>query len=159
MGKLEEAIQLRSEGKLNESNELLMSLVLKFPKDAEVNYQCAWSFDVLGLEDVAVDYYEEAIRLGLDNTDAMNAYIGLGSTYRALGKYEKSKMTLEEGIKHFPTNNALKTFYAMVLYNLGSHRNAMELLLTCLMNTTEDTDIHSYKKAIEFYTDKLDQTW
>ena len=34
MGKLEEAIQLRSEGKLQKSNALLSNLVLEFSDDA-----------------------------------------------------------------------------------------------------------------------------
>ena len=132
MGKLEEAIQLRSEGKLEKSNVLLSNLVSEFPDDALVNYHYAWSFDVLGLEADAVPYYEKAIQLGLDETNAMGAFIGLGSSYRALGKYDKSEIVFEKGIEHFPENNAMKTFYAMTLYNVGEHREAMEILLTCL---------------------------
>ncbi|MBE1554192.1 tetratricopeptide repeat protein [Sporosarcina limicola] len=159
MGKLEEAIQLRSEGELDKSNELLADLIADFPDDALVNYQYAWSFDVLGLEANAVPYYEKAIQLGLNKRDELGAFIGLGSTYRTLGEYNKSKTTFEKGIKHFPENNALKIFYSMTLYNVGEHSKAMETLLTCLSQTTNDSEILSYKKAIEFYADKLDQTW
>jgi len=66
---------------------------------------------------------------------------------------------LEKGIENFPENNAMKTFYAMTLYNVGKHREAMEILLTSLAYTTNDSEILSYKRAIEFYTDKLDKTW
>jgi len=38
MGKLEEAIQLRSEGQLEKSNVLLSKLVVECPEDALVNY-------------------------------------------------------------------------------------------------------------------------
>lgn len=159
MVKLEEAIQLRSEGEFEKSNVLLSKLVLECPEDALVNYQYAWSFDVLGLEADAVPYYEKAIQLGLDDTNAIGAFIGLGSSYRALGKYEKSQTVLEKGIENFPENNAMKTFYAMTLYNVGEHREAMEILLTNLAYTTNDSEILSYKRAIEFYADKLDKTW
>lgn len=47
----------------------------------------------------------------------------------------------------------------MTLYNLGEHKAAMEILLQCLTETTMDQDILSYKRAIEFYSDKLDTTW
>jgi tetratricopeptide (TPR) repeat protein len=159
MGKLEEAIQLRSEGKLEKSNVLLSNLVSEFPNDALVNYQCAWSFDILGLEADAVAYYEKAIQLGLDDTNAIGAFIGLGSTYRALGKYNKSEIVFEKGIQYYPENKAMKTFYAMTLYNVGKHREAMGILLTCLAHTTNDSEILTYKRAIEFYADKLDETW
>jgi len=33
------------------------------------------------------------------------------------------------------------------------------LLLKCLIETTTDEKIISYKKAIDFYADKLDEIW
>ena len=63
--KLDWAIKLRNEGKQKESNELLVKLVKVYPKDAFINYQCAWSFDVLGEESQAVPFYEMAIQLDL----------------------------------------------------------------------------------------------
>ncbi len=47
----------------------------------------------------------------------------------------------------------------MTLYNLSEHGRAMELLLKCLIETTKDEEILSYKRAIEFYSDKLEETW
>ncbi len=47
----------------------------------------------------------------------------------------------------------------MTLYNLNEHSKAMELLLKCLTETTKDAEIISYKKAIDFYSDKLDKIW
>lgn len=138
---------------------LLSKLVLEFPDNALVNYHFAWSFDVLGLEADAVPYYEKAIQIGLNETNAMGAFIGLGSTYRALGQYDKSEIVFEKGIEQFPENKAMKTFYAMTLYNLGKHREAMEILLTSIAHSTNDSEILSYKRAIEFYADKLDQIW
>src|SRR5690606_13382644 len=136
MSKLSEAIELREEGKLIESNEILIAMAKDDPKSAEINYQCAWSFDVLGKEAEAVPYYEKAIQLGLNDEEALGAIIGLGSTYRTLGKYKKSKAVFESGLARFPDNNALKTFYAMTLYNVEEHVKAMEILLTCLVQTS-----------------------
>lgn len=153
------AIKLRDEGKLTESNGIFKSLVISNPNDALVNYQCAWSFDVLGKESEAVPYYEKALHLGLNDEYTLGAFIGLGSTYRTLGHYKKSKNVFESGLARFPDNNALKTFYAMTLYNVGEHVKAMEILLTCLVQTSSDPDILSYNRAIGFYADKLDKTW
>ncbi|UOQ85761.1 tetratricopeptide repeat protein [Gracilibacillus salinarum] len=150
------AIELRKNGSLKESNELLLTLVKESPNDAYINYQCAWSFDVLGEEKQAAPFYENAISLGLDGKDLEDALLGLGSTYRTLGEYEKSKSTFSKGTELFPDNKAIQVFYAMTLYNLNEHNSAMELLLKCIIDTTTDKEIMRYKKAISFYSDKLD---
>ena len=157
--KLVRALELRKDNKKKESNQILLNLVEEYPDNAFVNYQCAWSFDVLGEELKAVPFYEKAIKLGLSGEDLEGAIVGLGSTYRTLGEYEKSKSTFLKGIELFPNNRAIQVFYSMALYNLNDHRKAMELLLKCLMDTTTDSEILSYKKAINFYSDKLDKVW
>lgn len=156
---LNRSIELRKLGDYKESNELLRKLVEEFPDNASINYQCAWSFDLLGEEAEAVPFYEKAIKLGLPSIELEGAIVGLGSTYRTLGDYEKSKSTFLKGIKRFPNNKAIRIFYSMTLYNLNEYSEAMELLLKCLIETTDDENIKSYKKAIEFYSDKLDEVW
>ena len=153
------AIELRKNGKLKESNELLLTLVKESPNDAYTNYQCAWSYDVLGKEMKAVPFYENAINLGLNGKDLEGALLGLGSTYRSLGEYEKSKSTFSKGMELFPDNRAIQVFYSMTLYNLKEYSTAMELLLKCMIETTADNEILSYKKAIEYYSNKLDEVW
>ena len=157
--KLIRALELRKDNKKKESNQLLLKIVEEYPDNAYVNYQCAWSFDVLGEESKAVPFYERAIKLGLSGQDLEGAILGLGSTYRTLGEYEKSKNTFLNGIELFPNNRAIQVFYSMTLYNLNDHRKAMEILLKCLLDTTTDSEILSYKKAINFYSDKLDEVW
>ncbi|WP_096271875.1 tetratricopeptide repeat protein [Paucisalibacillus globulus] len=159
MEKIDKAISLRKQEKLTESNILLLELVKEYPNHPEINYQCAWSFDVLGEETKAVPYYVRAIELGLSGETLEGAMLGLGSTYRTLGDYESSNRTFEKGIELFPNNHTFKVFYAMTLYNLKEHDKAMELLLTSLIDTTSDKDILSYEKAIRFYANKLDQVW
>ena len=87
--KLSEAIELRALAKHEESNKLLQELAAHYPNDSYIQYQCAWSYDVLGLESQAVPHYVAAIQGNLDAADLQSAYLGLGSTYRALGEYEK----------------------------------------------------------------------
>lgn len=153
------AVDLREKGNIKESNKLLKELVQNFPDDASVNYQCAWSFDLMGEERKAMPYYEKAIKRGLPSHELEGTLLGLGSTYRTLGYYERSKNTFQQGMELFPNNRAIQTFYAMTLYNLNEHSKAMELLLKCLVETTTDEKIIGYKKAIEFYADKLDEIW
>lgn len=156
---LSDAINLWENGKHNESNQILLELVEVHAEDPAVNYQCAWSYDLLGEEEKAVPFYKKAIELGLSDKDFEGALLGLGSTYRTLGKYQDSKNILLQGVERFPTNQAMKTFLAMTLYNLKEHEAAMELLLKCLVESSMDQDIQAYNKAIAFYSDKLDETW
>lgn len=157
--RLDRAIKLREEKRFAEAKSILMGLTEEFPEDPSILYHCAWSFDVLGQEARAVPYYERAIQSGLSGKELEGAYLGLGSTYRTLGEYGKSQEVLLNGIKLFPANKALQTFYAMTLYNLKEHQKAMELLLKCLAETSENEDISAYSRAIGFYSDKLDEVW
>ncbi|MEI3605592.1 tetratricopeptide repeat protein [Pseudogracilibacillus sp. SE30717A] len=156
---VQKALMLRKEGALKKSNVLFSFLVKEFPDDAFLNFQCAWSHDVLGEEANAVPFYEKAIRLGLSEKELEKAIVGLGSTYRTLGEYEKSRTVLLKGTKLFPNNKAIHVFYSMTLYNLGYYSEAMSIVLNCLADTTSNSDILSYRKAINFYSNKLDCIW
>ena len=157
--KLASAIQLRETGKHKEARELLLELNSEFPDDAQVNFQCAWIHDLLGLEREAIPFYEKAIQAGLSGEDLQGALLGMGSTYRCIGEYQKAKETFQRALELFPQRNEFKVFLAMTYYNLKEHSKAMELLLTSLVETSKDEAILSYDRAIRFYADKLDETW
>lgn len=159
MKELELAIDLKKHGDLKQASDILNNLVKKYPNNSIINYHCACTFDSMGLENQAVPYYEKAIEIGLPDEELQGAFLGLGSTYRTLGEYEKSKKVFEYGLIRFQDNYAIKTFYAMTLYNLGEHLKAMEILLTSLAETTSDETVKRYKRAISFYADKLEQVW
>jgi tetratricopeptide (TPR) repeat protein len=157
--RLAEAIRLREAGRLEEARASLLELVAAHSDDATINYQCAWSHDALGLEREAVPFYERAIALGLPDEDLKGALLGLGSTYRSLGQYQKAIETLGKGAALFPEQRSFEVFLAMALYNTGAHAQAMERLLRALAETSADESIQRYKRAILFYSDKLDETW
>ncbi|MDW4526010.1 tetratricopeptide repeat protein [Rossellomorea marisflavi] len=156
--RMSEAIEARKSGNTVESIRILKELIAEHPKSGSLHYQCAWSHDASGLEEEAVEYYEKALTYGLDEEESIGAYTGLGSTYRALGKYEKSKEVLEDGLKKH-RDRALSVFYSMTLYNLGETKKAMELLLGQLCDTSSDESIQSYAAAINYYSRDLDRTW
>jgi len=157
--RLQHIIALRENGQLEEANQLMVALVQEEPENGYYQFQCAWTFDSLGKENEAVPHYEKAIQLGLKPEFLVDAYVGLGSTYRTLGQYEQSKRIFEQAISEFPEAEHVKVFYAMTLYNLSEHSKAMETLLHTVIHTTNHEGIKGYRKAITFYSDKLDQTW
>lgn len=97
------------------------------PDNALLNYYAAWSCDGLSLENAAIPYYEKALVLGLPPEDLADAYIGLGSTYRAVGNYEKAGETFQKAQTDFPENKAIAVFASMALYNAKNYKNAMSL--------------------------------
>lgn len=150
---------LRREGRHEEARELLSAMAMQHPADAELHYEAACVHDFLGLEDAAVPYYLTALRGPLAPERRRSAFLGLGSTYRALGKYAEADATLEAGLAEFPDANDLKVFRAMVDYNLGRAKRAVESLLVLLAQTSRDDAVRDYAGAIAFYARDIDRVW
>ncbi|GLV58960.1 hypothetical protein KDH_57880 [Dictyobacter sp. S3.2.2.5] len=164
--RLPEAIQLREEGRakqdeaiLERARALLMELLAAYPDDAEITYQAGVAHDNLGLEQGAIPLYVRAIDLGLAGPDLERCLLGLGSTYRGLGRYDEAVATLRRGVREFPQNRALQTFLAMALYNSGEYREAMEIALTNLLETTNDEKLQYFKRGLTYYSQHLDEVW
>lgn len=153
------AIELREQGETERALGLLLELHREEPDDPQVNLQCAWAHDKLGLEQEAVPFYERALESGLDGDDIEDALLGLGSTYRTIGEYGKALDTLERGVANFPGNRGLRVFRAMALYNKGRSKEACESLLQIISETTSDPGILKYRQAIDVYATDLDRTW
>jgi tetratricopeptide (TPR) repeat protein len=156
---LQTAIDLREGGQYEESRRLLLELLQTHPDDPQVNYHCAWAHDRMGLERAAVPFYEQAIAHGLSGDDLAGALLGLGSTYRCLGMYDAAAVTLQKGCEQFPTKRAFEAFLAMTFYNLGRAKEAVELLLRLLAETSQAPEISQYRRALTFYAKDLDQIW
>ena len=152
------AIELRKNNKPEDAMQILKALLQTYPNDPDINYQMAWTCDFMGKESEAVPFYEKAIANGLKE-DRSGAMLGLGSTYRCLGDYEKSLKIFDQAIKEFPENRSLKVFRALTLYNLGQSEESVSQLLIQLLDTTEDETIKSYERALRFYSDKLNEIW
>jgi tetratricopeptide (TPR) repeat protein len=161
--RLATAVHLRESGQLEEMEQarrLLLELRTEFPDDARVALQTAWAHDTLGLEAEAVPHYEAALaRAGdLSDDELRNALLGLGSTFRTLGRYAESDRMLRQGIGRFPDYRPFRVFHALTAYNLGRSRDAVEQLLKLLLETTSDAEILEYRRALGEYAENLDRT-
>ncbi|MET2869090.1 tetratricopeptide repeat protein [Exiguobacterium profundum] len=153
------AVRLREEGQLEQAKQLFLSLLRKDEKNPRLHAYCAWCYDSLGEERQAVPHYERAIRLGLTGEELAESYLGLGSTYRALGRYTEAEQLFEEAIEQFPNHGALKVFQAMTHYNFGRHEEATGTLLELLASPKPDESIARYRRAIAFYARNLNETY
>ncbi len=153
------AARLR-EQRTEEACAELAELAARWPELAGVAYLTACAHDSLGLEAEAVPHYERALRLGsgLSEEDRHGAFLGLGSTYRVLGRYREAVTTLRRGLEEFPADAALRTFLAMALYNVGEPREAVRTLLLVTAATSGDARVQEYRRAIGYYADHLDET-
>jgi tetratricopeptide (TPR) repeat protein len=156
---LDAAIEAMKTGRADEARSMLLELHARWPDDPEVNLQCAWVHDKLGLENEAVPFYERALSLGLGGDDRRDALLGLGSTYRSLGRYPESLSTLARGVDEFPDDPAMKVFHAMALYNNGRGKEASESLLRVLATTPQSEPLAAYQPAILEYSEDLDRVW
>lgn len=157
--RLAAAVSLRENGEVEKARAMLIELQAERPDDASVNLQCAWAHDKLGLETEAVPFYERALEIGLEGPELESALLGLGSTHRALGEYEKAVSTLQRGVESFPGRRSIKVFLAMALYNNGQAKEACETLLRIISETTNDPEIIALKNAIDTYAADLDRSW
>ncbi len=153
-----ESVQhLRQTGQFEAAKAVVLQYVEMAPDDPTVLYQMAWCHDSLGEEHVAVPYYEQALALGLAGEDRLQAYIGLGSTYRVIGQFEDASDVFHRALLEFPEAYALQAFLAMTEYNLGQTDQAVGRLLKTLATTSSDVSIQTFDRAIRYYADHLDE--
>jgi len=152
---LDAIIGARHGGQVEHVLGQLKSLDQRFPNVAEINYQLAWTCDVLGRETEALPFYEKAIALGLPENELSGALIGLGSTLRNLGQLERSAEVLRSGRMQFPDNREFDVFLALTLHDLGQHSEALKLTLEALCDTTDDPGLTAYQRALRYYAGKL----
>lgn len=157
--RLARAVELRERGEDEQARQLLLELRSEFPDDAQIAVQTAWVHDSLGLEEEAVEHYRAALAGELTDDELRAAFLGLGSTYRALGRDAESDETFRQGIERFPDFGALRAFHAMTLYNLGRPREAVRELLVLLLATSSDPSIERYRRSLTAYTEDLDRSW
>jgi len=145
----------RHGGQIDHVLDLLKQLDARFPNVAEINYQLAWTCDVLGREAEALPFYEKAVALGLPPNELSGALLGLGSTLRNLGHLERSAEVLRSGRAQFPDNREFDVFLALTLHDLGQHGEALKLTLEALCDTTDDPGLTAYQRALRHYAGRL----
>jgi tetratricopeptide (TPR) repeat protein len=156
---LKEAKQLRKQDQLEESNEVLLSLLQEYPDDPQVLFEVGGSYDLLGSANEAIPFYRRAIDEGLTGPDLQECYICFGICQRAVGDFEEALETLEEANDRFEGDNSIKAFHALAMYSTENYSESVRLLLEILIETSSDPDIQTYSDTLAFYKDNLDEVW
>ncbi len=153
------ARELRRNDELEESQELLISLLEDYPDDPLVLFEVGGSYDVLGQESDAIPYYERAIEEELDGPELLECFVCLGSAHRAIGEFQEAVNVLEDARERFPNDNNIKSFLALAYYSNERYDLAVQLLLEIILETTNDPQIQAYADTLDFYKDNLDEVW
>lgn len=154
---IDRAKALRSDELLEESQQLLLDLLEQYPYDPQVLFEVGGSYDVMGEEGQAIPYYRRAMEKGLTGSDLQECMVCLGSSLRVTGKFDDAVEILEEAVERFPDKNSGKLFLALAYYSQKQYEESVRLLLTILLETTQDEDVLAYADALHYYKENLDE--
>lgn len=155
---LDAIVGARHGGQISSVLDLLKGLDARFPHVAEIQHQLAWTYESLGREAEALPHYENAVALGLPPNEASGALIGLSSSLRQAGKVERAVDVLRSAQRQFPANREIDAFLALALHQLGDHAGAVRLLLTTLIETSEDAGIAAYQRDLRYRANRLGES-
>jgi tetratricopeptide (TPR) repeat protein len=147
---------LLKKGKQQAALKLALELAAQHPNDGSLQLEVASIHDRLGDERAAIPFYLKALAAKLTKSELQEAFLGLGSTYRVLGRYKAALKIFDQGLAKFPQAIDLKVFRAMALYNVGRGKEAVQTLLNVLTETSNSRAVKTYCRAIEQYAKDLD---
>lgn len=113
------ATSMMKEGKIREALRLLLTSLEGNQNSARLNFYIAVCYDAMSREKRAVPYYERALNLGLPDDNKHDAILGLGSTLRITGDYERSIEVLTDGLEKFPESTYMRLFRSLALFDAG----------------------------------------
>lgn len=157
---LEDAEAHKEKGDAKAALDVMLDYAEGAPDDGEVALFIARAYDSIGQEREGVQWYERALAdTSLPPEDLLEAGIGLGSSLRALGEFDRAIEVLTRTCERFPTNRAAETFLAMARFNAGDEKGGFETLLRILAANSADQDIRAYGGALTFYSEDITATW
>jgi tetratricopeptide (TPR) repeat protein len=156
---IEKAKDLRAADELEDSQELLLSLLDSYPDDPVVLFEVGGSYDVMGYEEDAIPFYNQAIDAGLEGPELLECLICLGISQRAIGDIQEAVDVLESARDQFPEDSAIKAFLALAYYSDDRFEDAFQLLLELLLATTKDEQLLAYSDTLDYYRENLDEVW
>lgn len=138
--------------------ELLLDYTSAHPTDPKGWFELAGVYDLLGMEEEALLYYERVGELGVALLPLLHQprfYLQMGSTLRNLRRFDDAKRCFIEGVERFPEHRALRAFQSLVSYSSGRLEDAVKELFSAILHCTENESIKEYRRALTAYVDDL----
>jgi tetratricopeptide (TPR) repeat protein len=118
----------------------------------EQAFERAAAHDRAGREAEAIPEYEEALRLGLPDATRRKAMLGLGSSFRNVGRHDDAVAVLDGACAQFPDDHALRVFRALALSSAG---RCEEALGDALLLVADEVELGGYEFALRRYAGEL----
>ncbi len=150
---------LKSKGRYQEAKDQLAAWLEAEGDNPRLVLEMAFTLDNLGEEMEAIGYYQRAFDLGLDISQRADAYIGLGSSLKVLGRTWESRKVLEEGLAEFPSHPSMRVFYGLTLFQDGNPADALRQILEVTIREVTHTEFTPYRKTLQYYCDHLTESW
>lgn len=112
----------------------------------------ARAHDGRGEEAEAIPLYRRALEEGLSEADTADALLGLGSSLRNVRQFSEAVAVLEEGVRRFPQDAAMRSFLALARFAHGQRSEALTELLDLVV---EYAPVHGYERALRYYREEL----
>ncbi|GGB34314.1 hypothetical protein GCM10011492_26210 [Flexivirga endophytica] len=132
--------------------EAALVLHRRFPKDGRVLYELAGAHDSAGREAEALEHYDQALAVRLDEPYRHRALLQKASTLRHLGRLEESLAILDQLAEDYPDNSAVVLFRALTLHDLGRDVEALRGAARQLVATSAEPDVQRYLNSLTRFT-------
>lgn len=148
---------LRKKGLHTEALTRLQLMLKEAPNNSMAAYEAASVLDFMGRENEAIPLYQIAISGGLPPEQEQDAYLGLGSSLRAVGDSIAATAVFEKAITKYPNSVDLGAFYALALYSSGRGKESVEFLLALLASQDGRVTRINYINALKAYSLDIDR--
>jgi tetratricopeptide (TPR) repeat protein len=143
--------RLKAKGRYQEAERRLGIWLKEDPENPRLLLEMAELLDNQGREAEAIAYYEEALGHGLDPLHRAEAYAGLGSSLRVVGRINDSHAVLSRAVDEFPQHLALKVFLALTLEQQHNFGQALDQLLEVIVAGVQDPTLEPYRAVFQYY--------
>jgi tetratricopeptide (TPR) repeat protein len=133
----------------------LRPILNQHPHDPRVLYEVGGAYDTDGQESIALDFYERAMKAGLDGDLRRRCYLQYASTLRNLGRIDDSLAVFARAREEYPDSVALGAFEALSLHAAGRANTALARLLLLLADHVDMEELERYKPAMRGNADYL----
>lgn len=143
--------RLKAKGRYEEAQRQLQAWLDADPENPRLLFEMAVVLDNQGLEDDAIPYYQAALSRDLNGAQRVEAYLGLGSSLRVVGRVFESYQVMSSAVEEYPQHLALKVFYALTLERMGNFGDAVTQLLNVVLECGKGDTLDAYRPALRYY--------
>ena len=150
----DQAIELRSQGKLNKCIIILKTLADKYDEDGVINYELAHTLHQNKQYYNSVKYFERALDDELTRETELIAYQKFSLSLIYSKEYRRSSEILFKAIQKFPEELIFQILYGVVQQFSGNSDSAAKIFLE-IISKTEDPRLLEYKEILSNLSDRV----